>query len=104
MLRSIGAPTNASLNTLQLGSQVVTAVTTITTTSPYETIQNSASALTHTLANGAANDRHSFFNHGAGAMQIAGTFLGGLASPRALATGNGIIVQYNAQLAGWSVE
>lgn len=85
------------------GSNVVTTAQTLTSSSAYLLIQNSATALTHTLPTSPINDeRRDFFNHGAGTMNISGTFLGGLASPRALVQGSGLTVQWNASLAGWS--
>lgn len=85
------------------GSQIVTVATTILDGAPRLTIQNSASALTQTLPTSpTANRTFDLFNHGAGTMNIAGTFLGALSSPRALSQGAGITVKWNATLAGWS--
>lgn len=85
-------------------SQIVTASTTLTSTSPYRTIVNSASDTTITVPASPINDETRVIaNVGAGTATVSYAGFSGAAT-RALAQGSAVTMAYNKTLGYWTTE
>lgn len=104
MNRGSGMISSPAFTNLMLGSQVVTAATTLTTSSPYRTLVNSASAVTITLpSTPVSNDTRVVSNVGAGTATVSYTGRAG-ASTKALTQDNSATFAFNSSLNYWTIE
>ncbi|SDV49171.1 hypothetical protein [Chitinasiproducens palmae] len=89
---------------LSLRSQIVTAATTLTATSPYRTIVNSASAVAITMPASPSIDQTLVVaNVGAGSVTVSYTGRSG-ATTKTLAQDSSATFAYNSTLAYWTIE